>query len=212
MTRFGSIVLCGALAAAFVGCSSSSDTTKPPKDPTDLVPRDQTVSGWTIDRTNSKTGGKVAATAVGEIETESLIDGGCENYYQDPYMPKMFLWQNYVNATLASAPDGATVKLYVFEMPSEEQAKGIFTAILQRPNYAGRTGMPNDWQATAPAVGSESRVQDTGSQWWVNFHSGVFYVEVLLGPSYGPPPDYPEADTDNRQEAVRFAQGVASKI
>ncbi len=153
----------------------------------------------------------MAAISTSETGTEGLIDGGCENYYQEPYIPKTFLWQNYVNSTLAFAPDDATVKLYVFEMTSEEQAKGIYTAILQRPNYASRTGMPDDWQATSPPVGAESRVQDTGSQWWVNFHQGVFYVEVL-GPSYGPPPDLPPACADNRQEAVRFAQAVASKI
>jgi hypothetical protein len=121
----------------------------------------------------------------------------------------MFLWQNYVNSTLPAAPppDGATVKLYIFEMPSADQAKGIYSAILPRPAYAAAA-----WEPTTPTLGTESRVQDTNTQWWVNFHQGVFYVEVLLSPSFGPPPDYAPANADTKQEAVRFAQAVAAQM
>jgi hypothetical protein len=212
MTRLGSLVLCATLGAGLLACGSDGTSTGTPKDPLDLVPLDNTVSGWTVDPDNHKTAGKVAAIGVGETGTEALIDGGAENYFQEPNVPTTFVWQNYVNSTLSAAPDGATVKLYIFEMPSADQAKGIYTAILQRPSHAARTGMPGDWEPTTPPVGTESRIQDTASQWWVNFYKSVFYVEVLLDPSYGPPPDYTPANADTKQEAVRFAQVVASKI
>jgi hypothetical protein len=72
--------------------------------------------------------------------------------------------------------------------------------------------MPDDWGPTTPTVGTESRIQDTASQWWINFHQDVFYVEVLLAPSFGPPPDWAPANADTKQETLRFAQAVASKI
>ena len=117
-----------------------------------------------------------------------------------------------LEAWISQVPEGASVKLYIFEMPSEDQAVGIYRTILQLPSYASRTGMPGDWEPTTPTVGTESRIQDTASQWWINFHQGVFYIEVLLDPSYGPPPDYALGNAETKQEAVRFAQAVASKI
>ena len=190
MTRLGSLVSCATLGTGLLACSSNGTS---PKDPLDLVPLDNTVSGWTVDEESSKSPGEAAMTATTQTGVASLIDGGFENYYQEPNIPEMFLWQNYVNSTLSAAPEGASVRLYIFEMPSVEQAEGIYTAILQRPSHAGRTGLPGDWEPTTPTVGTESRVQDTATQWWINFHQGVFYVEVLLDPSYGPPPDYEPA-------------------
>ncbi len=205
MIRLRSLVLGATLGAGLLACGSSGSSTK---DPLELVPLANTVSGWTVDEAHSKSPGERAMTANTETGVGALIDGGYENYFQEPNLPKMFLWQNYVNSTLAAAPDGATVKLYIFEMPSVEQANGIYTAILQRPAYVSTNG----WDPTTPTVGTESRIQDTASQWWINFHQGVFYVEVLLGPSYGPPPDYALGNADTKAEAVRFAQAVASKI
>ena len=156
----------------------------------DLVPRANTVSGWTVDPQNTTTSGVPAATATTEIETEALIDGAAANFYMAPYTPKVFAWQNYVNSTLPAAPEGARLSLFILQMPSVAQATGIYEALLQSPLYSRQTGTPNDWQAPSPPVGTESRIQDTGSQWWINFHKDVFYVEVSLDPSYGPAPDY----------------------
>jgi hypothetical protein len=194
------------LGTGLLACGSNGTSTK---DPLSLVPLDNTVPGWTVDPNNSKTAGQVAATATTETGIGALIYGGYENYYQEPNIPKMFLWQEYVNSTLPAAPEGAYVKLYIFEMPSADQATGIYTAILQRPAYASTSG----WEPTTPTVvGTESRIQDTASQWWINFHQSVFYVEVLLDPSYGPPPDYALGNADTKAETVRFAQAVARKI
>ncbi len=204
MTRSGPIILFATLGIGLAACGSGGTSSK---DPVELVPRSDAVPGWTVDPANSRTANLVAATGRTELDVEGLIDGGAENYFEEPNIPKMFLWQNYVNATFAAAPEGATVKLYIFEMPSSAQAKGIYTALLQKPNYAART-----WEATAPTVGTESRIQDTATQWWVNFYQGVFFVEVLLSPSFGPPPDYELGNAETKQEAVRFAQAISSKI
>lgn len=211
MIRLGSLVVCATLGAGLSACGDSLSSSSP-KDPIDLVPRDGAVTGWTVDPDNPKTASTVAATGSSELEVEGLIDGGSENYFIEPNIPKMFLWQNYSSSTLPAAPEGAKVKLYIFQMPSADEARGIYTNILQRPSHSARTGMPGDWEPTTPTVGTESRIQDTATQWWINFHQDVFYVEVLLDPSYGPPPDYALGNAETRQEAMRFAEAIASKI
>ncbi len=204
MTRFASLILWATLGTALLACGSNGTSSK---DPLTLVPQNDAVSGWTVDPANARTSSQVAATGVTELEVEGLIDGGAGNYFQDPNLPKMFLWQNYANTTWSAAPEGATVKLYIFEMPSAGQAKGIYTALLEKTSYAAKP-----WEPTTPTVGTESRIQDTATQWWVNFHHDVFYVEVLLSPSFGPPPDYALSSPETKQEAVRFAQAIDSKI
>jgi len=206
MTRLGLVVLSATLGTGLLGCSGNGAS---PKDPLTFVPLDNTVSGWTVDQAHNKSPGERAMSATTDTGVGSLIDGGYENYFVEPNIPKRFLWQNYVNSTLPAAPppDGATVKLYIFEMSSADQAKGIYTGILEKPAWAAAP-----WEATTPTLGAESRIQDTNTQWWVNFHQGVFYVEVLLGPSFGPEPDFTPANADTKAEAVRFAQAVAGQI
>jgi hypothetical protein len=178
----------------------------------DLVPRANTVSGWTVDPQGPTTSGVRAATATSKTETEALIDGAAAAFYTAPYSPKVFAWQNYVNATLPAMPEGAHLSLYILQMPSTAQATGIYTALLQSQEYARQTGAPNDWQVPSPPVGTESRIEDTGSAWWINFHKDVFYVEVRLDPSYGPAPDYTPGWSVTKAEAIRFALAVASQI
>jgi hypothetical protein len=184
------------------------------KDPLDLVPVDNTVPGWTVDQAHNKSPGARAMTATTESGVMGLIDGAGEYFYGGPNTPAMFLWQNYVNSTLAAAPDGAAISLYILQMPSAEQASGIYTWLPQQPgtDYSRKSGTPDDWQATSPVLGTASRIQDTTSQWWINFYQDVFYVEVLLDPSTGPAPDYTPHDPDLKQEAIRFAQAVANKM
>jgi hypothetical protein len=235
MTRFGSLILCATLGIGLGACGSSGGSGgngvggspggsggssvggtggTSTKDPLDLVPVDNTVSGWMADQEHSKFPGTRAMTATTRDGVMGLIDGAGEYFYGSSNTPKMFIWQNYVNSTLAAAPDGATVILYILQMPSVEQASGIYTWLPQQPgtDYSRKSGTPDDWQATSPPLGTASRIQDTTSQWWINFYQDVFYVEVLLAPSTGPAPDYAPSDPDLKQEAIRFAQAVASKI
>jgi hypothetical protein len=219
MTRFGSLVLCVTLGVGLFACGNGStpadspDSSPPtPKDPLELVPLDNTVSNWLVDQSSSKTPGARAMTAATLKEAVGLIDGGAEPFYLAPFAPKLFLWQNYINTTLPKAPDGAHVSLRILQMPSKDQAQQLYTALLQQSDYARKAGTSDDWQATSPPMGAESRIQDTTSQWWINFHDDVFYVEVLLDPSTGPAPEYTPGDTDLKQETIRFAQVVADSI
>jgi hypothetical protein len=220
MTRLGSLVLCSTLTAGLLACGSSESSS--PSDPLDLIPQDNDVSGWTVNQDMNKTPGARAMTATTLQEAENLIDGGATPFYKAPSTPKLFLWQNYLNKTLAAAPpdpqgnpNGATLLLYVLQMPSAEQAKGLYADLLKTPgtDHTRLAGTDKDWQdPTTPALGGASRVQDTGAQWWINFYQDVYYVEVLLAPSFGPPPDYEISDPALKDETLRFAQDVASRI
>jgi hypothetical protein len=178
----------------------------------DLVPLDNAVSGWAVDREHNRNGNPQPMTATTQQDTEALIDGAAADFFMPPYTPKEFAWQNYVNTTLPIAPDGARLSLYILWMPSAEQATGLYAALLQASLYSTRVGTPDDWQPTTPPVGTESRIQDTGSSWWINFHQDAFYVEIALDPSYGPAPDYVPGSAETKAEALRFALAVASKI
>jgi hypothetical protein len=179
----------------------------------DLVPLDNTVSGWIVDQASNRAPGQRAMIATTEQEVEALIDGAAADFFMAPYTPKVFAWQNYVNRTLPAAPDGARLRLFILQMPSVEQAAGLYKALLQTSLYSRKVGSPDDWQdPTTPSMGTDSRIQDTGSEWWINFRRDVFYVEVSLDPSYGPPPDYIPSYAVTKQEALRFAQAVASRI
>lgn len=208
MNRLGSLILCGTLAVSLLACGGGNESSST-KDPVDLVPVDQAVSGWTVDQSISKSPGARAMVARTLDEAVSFIDGGAAPFYKDPYTPKAFLWQNYLNMTLPSAPapKGASLSLYVVEMPSVEQANGIYEALLEESDYFRR-----DWEQPTPVIGAGARIQDTGNAWWVNFHQGVFYVELSMYPSYGPAPDYTISDPALRAEALRFAQAIANKM
>ncbi len=205
MTRFDSLVLCATMSAGLLACGSNGTSSK---DPVSFVPVDNAVSGWTVDTSSSSNGSAQPMTATTKAEAVGLIDGAAAPFYKDPYTPKEFVWQNYVNTSLPAAPppNGAGLVLYIWEMPSADQASGLYTALLQESEYSG------NWQPTSPPLGAESRIEDTNTAWWVNFHQGVFYVEVFLSPSYGPAPDYTPGNTDLQAEALRFAQAIASKI
>jgi hypothetical protein len=178
----------------------------------DLIPLDNTVAGWTVDRQHSRNGNGQPMIATTQQEAEALIDGAAAGFFVAPYTPNVFAYQVYVNSTLPAAPDGANLTLYILQMPSAEQATGLYRAVLTLSEYSMRAGTPEDWQPTTPALGTESRIEDTATEWWINFHKDVFYVEVKLSPSYGPPPDYIPGSIDTKQEALRFAQAVASRI
>jgi hypothetical protein len=195
------------------GAGGSSSTAF---DPLSLVPRNNDVSGWTVDSSVTKSGSAPAKTASNEKEAVDMIDGGAAPFYRAPYSPKFFMWQNYANETLPAAPPPTTgsLMLYILQMPSEDQAKGLYADLVKvdGTDYTRLAGTDKDWKAPAQPLGTESRIQDTGAQWWINFYKGVYYVEVMLFPSYGPKPDYTPSDPTLRDEALRFAKAVASKM
>ena len=227
MTRLCSLILCAALGLVACGSNTSSTgnggntgnggssgnggSTASTKSALDVVPGDNTVSGWKVDSESNKNANPEPMTATTAKEVQDLIDGGGNPYFIAPYAPKLFVWQNYINSTL-TAPKDAHVALYVLQMPSADQASGIYAAVLQTSEYDRKKGTPDDWKPPSPTVGDESRIQDDGSHWWINFHKGVFYVEIKLDPSTGPAPDYTPSDPNTEKEAVRFAQAVADKI
>jgi hypothetical protein len=219
MTRVGSLTSYAVLGAALLGCGSNASTGGA-TGALDLVPKDNAVPGWKIDNSNSKLANG-PATATTQIDTENLIDGASADFFAAPNKPVLFVWQNYLSTTISTAdtttspptpdqqfPKGATVTLYVIQMPSASQASGIYASLVLANLYSGKTWTdPSD-----PKVGDGSRVADTGDHWWINFYKGNYYVEVSLGPSYSPPPDYTPGNTANRAAAFAFAAAVAGKI
>jgi len=190
------------------------------QDAVSVVPADNEVSGWAVDLAHSKNKDGKPMTAFKcddpSIDPKDpdlismLIDGGATPFCVDSYRPKLFAWQNYTNDALPSAPDGAQLWVYVSQYASADDAAGLYTAVLKLSDYARKQGTPDDWKPST--MGTESRIQDTGAQWWINFHKGPFYVEVWLFPSAGPAPDYTPGDATLKAEAVRFATAMANKI
>jgi hypothetical protein len=195
------------LATGLLACGSNTTSSK---DPVSLVPLDNAVAGWTVDTNTPRVRSAQPMTATTKDAAIGLIDGAAAPFYKGSFTPKEFVWQNYVNTSLAAAPPptGAGLVLYIWEMPSADQASGLYTALLQESEYSGNWEQP-----TSPPLGTESRIRDTNTAWWVNFHQDVFYVEVFLSPSYGPESGgYIPGNADLKAQALGFAQAIASKI
>lgn len=224
MTRLGSLVFCVALGLgiALAGCGSSTNSggtggsgggggggsggTGAPS-ALDAVPRDNAVAGWAIDPENTKAATKVAASATDLDSCVDLIDGAASDIYGMSVKPSLFLWQTYVNSALSS-PTPATISLYIMEFADAAKASTFYTEILTGNLWAEKPWTdPSD-----PAIGSRSRIQDTGDHWWINFIKDNFYVEVSMKPSYNPAPPYTPADPTMKAAAVTFAQAVAAKL
>jgi len=233
MNRLYSLTLCAALGLAACGSNTSSGVSgnggssgngggsgnggssgsSSTKSALDITPVDNTVSGWTIDRAANKNSNAAPMTGTTKAEVEAWIDGAATPFFLAPSTPTMFAWQNYTNPTLPAAqPDVASISMYILQMPSVDQANGLYTAVLPLSEYARKAGTAEDWKPTTPTIGDASRIEDDGSHWWINFHKGVFYVEIKLDPSTGPAPDYTASDPDTMKEAVRFAQAVADRM
>ncbi len=215
MTRTGSLIFCATLGALLAACGSNANSGNGPTGGSggtsgdkavELVPAGNDVSDWTIDTSSNKNGSAAPMVANTKDQAVGLIDGAASPFYKAPFTPSEFVWQNYVNNSLSAAPTGAHLILYIWEMPSADQASQLYAALLQESEYAG------NWQPTPSLLGTESRIEDTNTAWWVNFHQGGFYIEVFLSPSYGPGPDFTPSDPDLKQEALNFAQVVAGKI
>jgi hypothetical protein len=192
-----------------------------PVNPVDLIPVDDTVSGWMIDPDNNVDGSKKPMTATSMEGGGLLIDGGIEPYYADGFSPKLFIWQNYFNTHLPAAPagswdpKGASIMLFVFRMSSAAQAGGLYQNVMKFSQYTRKRldDTSNGWEEpTSPLIGTKSRIQDTNVDWWINFYKNEYYVEIQLTPSNGPAPDYEPGNLDLKKEALRFAQAVAEKL
>jgi hypothetical protein len=226
MTRLSSMFFCAICVAgvALVGCGGGSNGGgggigggggggaggSAPASLLDLVPRDNTISGWVVDSSISKTAGQVAATATTEKDVTDLIDGAAADFFAAPYSPQNFAWQNYVNASLPSplgATTGSTMKLYILQMPAGQPCN-LYTSLLNVALYKSNT-----WtDPTSPAIGTKSRITDSGTDWWINFCKGNYYVEARLSPSYGAAPDYAVADATQKQAAMDYAVAIAAKL
>jgi len=218
MTRLGHLILCAAFGVGLWGCGSNA-TSSGASSALDLIPASNAIAGWTFDTSNSKLANG-PATATTKDATNALIDGASADYFaDDSYKPVLFAWQDYLNASISTAdttngtpnplfPNGATVTLYVLQMPDAAQAAGRYSSLVTASLYSAKT-----WtDPSSPKVGTDSRVADTGDHWWINFYQGNFYVEVSMGPSYSPPPDYTPGNAANRTAAFAFAASIAEKI
>jgi len=219
MTRLGSLVSCALLGAALLGCgSNASSGGGGATSALALIPADNGIAGWKFDNSNSNlANGTVTATT--EKATEGYIDGAAADFFAAPNNPVQFAWQNYLNTTISTAdtstgapdpyfPNGATVTLYVLQMPSATQASGLYTSLRTASLYDGKNWV----EPSSPEVGTDSRIADTGDHWWINFYKGNYYVEVSLGPSYNPGPTYTAGNTVTQAAAYAFAQAIAAKI
>ena len=201
------------------GGGGASGGTSGSLSPLDLVLKDNEVKDWTVDVDHNKNGNANPMSALSCVECKDdpnsiacLIDGEMNTLCLDSYKPKLFLWQLYVNTNLTSAPDGAAISLYVVQYPSAEQASGLYSAVLATSDYARKKGTPDDWQPTSPSLGTDSRIQDTGHEWWVNFYKDAYFILVKFDPSTGPAPDYAAGNVDTKNEAIRFAKAIADKF
>jgi len=221
MSRIGLFILCATSGVGLAACGSGGSKDEGgggSKSLVDRVPDSKTLPGWTVNKTKNQSGTEKPMTATTKEEGGALIDGGIEPFYQDGYTPKMFLWQNYVNSSLPDAPvdpndptsQGATVSLYGLEMPSADQASGLYKNVLKNSEYNPRA---TPWEEpTSPLIGTLSRIQDTNTDWWINFHKGVYYVEVAFNPSAGPAPEYKPSNPNLKKAALDFSEAVASRL
>jgi hypothetical protein len=224
MTRFVSLIFCASLGAGLLACGSSTPSGGgtggsgggASTSALEIIPASNAVAGWSFDASNSDTANG-AATATTQQGTQDLVDGASADFFASPFTPKLFAWETYVNTTFSAAdvsptdtnfPNGATIDVKVLQMPTADQASGLYTALLKASLYVGKT-----WtEPSSPKVGTDSRVADTGDHWWINFYQGDFYVEVSMGPSYSPAPGFTPGNANTRAAAFAFAAVVAGKI
>jgi hypothetical protein len=220
MTRVGSLISCAVLGAALLGCGSNASSGGGASSALALIPANNAIAGWALDNSNSNLANG-PATATTQQGTQDLIDGASADFFAAPNKPVQFAWQDYLNTTISTAdtstspptpnqyfPKGATATIYVLQMPSAAQASGLYASLPSASLYVGKT-----WtDPSSPKVGDGSRIADTGDHWWINFYKGNFYVEVSIGPSYGPGPTFATGNTVTRDAAYAFAQAIAAKI
>ena len=206
MTRFGLLILSATLGTALLACGSSNSNTGSTKSAVDLVPGNNAVSGWSIDQANPEP--ITAHNWMGASDSVyGYIDGHADFWSQGPATLKLWAWQHYKNSSLpALTGDTATIELHVIQVASADQASKFYDFLLSRQGTDYTS--PSNWQATQPTLGTQSRIEDTSTQWWINFYQDEFYVEFQMNPSYGS--DFVPSNPDLKAEAIRFAQAIAS--
>ncbi len=153
MTRLGSMISCTALGlgAVLSGCGGggSSGGGGGASSALDLILASNAVGGWAFDNSDSHlTNGP--ATATTEAATGALIDGASADFFAAPSTPVQFAWMNYLNTSISTAdttsgapdqyfPKGATLTLYVLQMPNATQVSGLYSSLLSASLYVGKT-------------------------------------------------------------------------
>lgn len=222
MTRLGSLVLCATLGlgTTMLACGSSTPSggaggaagggASGTSAIEATIPRDNTVAGWKVDQTGSNVAaGKVAgiATSLDQASNSTpgslALDGSADPFYANS-TPTYLALQNYVNNALNTAgdPPGYSLKLLVLQMPDAAQATALYTSLVDGTHSLYTS---NTWTDLSPAIGDASRITNSGTDWWVNFRKGVYYVEVRL--TYAD-----STDTVGKGETLKFANAVLAKM
>jgi hypothetical protein len=175
------------------------------------IPKDDANgTGWKVDQTSSNVAaGKVAgiATSLDQASNSTpgslALDGSADPFYANS-TPTYLALQNYVNTklNLAGDPPGYSLKLLVLQMAGASEATALYASLVDGTHSLYTS---NTWTDPSPAIGDASRITNSGTDWWVNFRKGVFYVEVRL--------TYAEStDVAGKTAAVAFAKSVADKM
>jgi hypothetical protein len=195
MTRFVSVLLSAVLGAGLFACGSNGSSGGGVED---LFPKDNTVSGWTVDQSDTNIAkGKPAAVATTKQQAtdDFSLDGAVEPFYAPGFTPVKFAMQAYVNSGMS-----ATAQLYIVQMPDADQAEKLYASLPPNSLYSS-----NVWEdPSGTLVGTNSRITDTGVTWWINFYKGIYYAQLKVKPSSG-------GDT-TKNETYKFAQAVAAKM
>jgi hypothetical protein len=94
------------------------------------------------------------------------------------------------------------LKLLVLQMPDAATATALYASLVDGTHSLYTS---NTWTDASVALTDASRITNSGTDWWVNFRKGIYYVEVRL--------TYAEStDTVGKGATVTFASAVAAKM
>jgi hypothetical protein len=139
------------------------------------------------------------------------MDGGAMGFYANPDgAPTTAAVQDYVNATLI-APVVYQMQVWVMQMPSATAASGLY-AYLPSPACTEPFYKVTWEEPTSPMVGTQSRIINPGTQWWINFYKGTYYVELFLASDDGNISTMGSSTTAAKAAVIDFATKLAAKM